>query len=394
MSTPVLSIDCFSPRISRDYMTESSPGYEGDAEDLREDRRHQQHQQVTNQEYPLHPHHNHHHHHHHHHHNHSQEQQQQQQQSHQPYGQLGAGEVPIPEGGDSRQRVEASLPSDENRVSSHMPHSTMLRYSAETLSLPTEHHNNNNNNSNNDNQHHQTHHHQHHLSDPHQHQQHNSLNLHRHLDGQQSHQETVERVSGLVSATRVSRSDYSLGQLFPNVPISGTTRQVGVGVDGSTPGHHHHQQLVDEVLPEDAYIQHHIRTARGAGGGSGDNGDGSPHVRTGSSPGSSRSPHDEQQGISSPHRHSGQTDGGYSPSNQERLQSFTHLTAMQPPSSAQGNHSLQDNDRVSDLLMESIYNHHSAAGTLHHHQEHEQTTSSPHSPSGNMSRSVKKKKNF
>ncbi|XP_078040098.1 uncharacterized protein LOC144471681 isoform X2 [Augochlora pura] len=204
--------------------------------------------------------------------------------------------------------------------------------------------------------------------------------------------------------------------------------------------HHHHQQQetqhhhhhLEEVLTDDGYLHHQIRGggggegsgsgtgARGGGGrngGSGSNsgdgivggggtgcrgggsggsggeggggsgggggGGGSPTLLTGSSPSSSRSPHDDQ-GLSSPNRQ-GHADGGYSPNEQVR-QSYPHLTVMQPPSSVQANHGLvQESDRVSDqLYMEPIYAH-QAATTTHHHQEHDQGPPTPHSPSGALS---------
>ncbi|XP_076282112.1 uncharacterized protein LOC143209820 isoform X2 [Lasioglossum baleicum] len=192
--------------------------------------------------------------------------------------------------------------------------------------------------------------------------------------------------------------------------------------------HHHHHHL-EEVLTDDGYLQHQIRggggggsgsgtttggggggggggsggsgnggsgsnggdvgigigVGRGGGGGGGEGGgggSGSPTLRTGSSPSSSRSPHDDQ-GLSSPH-HQGHADGGYSPNEQAR-QSYPHLTVMQPPSSVQANHGLvQEADRVSDqLYMETIYAHQTAAS--HHHQEHDQGPPTPHSPSGPLS---------
>ncbi|XP_015587192.1 box A-binding factor isoform X2 [Cephus cinctus] len=315
----------------RTYVSEESCQYT--ESDLREDQRHQ--------------HHSHHHHHHDHQHHHQQAQ----------YGQLGAGEVPVPEGGDSRHPTEASVPPEGNRSTSHMPHSTMHRYGTETLS-PTDHQ-------------------QHHLSDPH------TLSVHRHLEEHHHHhhhhQETdedVERVNSITAAMRGARGDFTLGAvLFPNLTGSGGAGTQSGNGSGGNPHHH-----LEDVLPEDPYLQHQIR----AGGGSASAGGVSPPVRTGSSPGSSRSPHDDQD-MSSPHRHPGQNDGGYSPTDQGRLQSFTHLTAMQPPPSVQTNHNLQDADRVSDqLYMESIYNHH-PGGTPHHHQDHEQATSTPYSPTGPLS---------
>ncbi|XP_015112412.1 uncharacterized protein LOC107038045 isoform X2 [Diachasma alloeum] len=291
----------------RDYLHSSSPVYEGvDNPQEEEERSHQQ--QVVS----LHQ--NHHHDLHH-------------------YTELGGAgtEVAIPEGGDNQHRgSEATLPSEGNRVTSHMPHSTMLRYSTEQLSpSPSQS--------------------QSHISD-----QHNS-HLHRHLD-EPSNLDNDERLSAIAAAMRNPRSgDFPLAVLFPNL-----TGGAGCASDS---GHHH----IDDVLPEEAYV-HQMRA-----------GDVSPPVRTASSPGSSRSPHDDQ-GLNSPQRH----EGGYSPSDQGRLQNFTHLTAMQPPTSNVQGHILEG-DRVSDqLYIDAMYH---SAGTPHHHQEHEQG-SSPHSPSGSLSSSL------
>jgi len=217
--------------------------------------------------------------------------------------------------------------------------------------------------------------------------QHTALSAvaHRHLeDPQQHHQETDEDVdrgvSSITAAMRGARGDY-LGVLFPNLTSSNTTSSNG----GSNHHHHHHHHTshhLEDVLSEESYLQHQIR-----GGGAPPTGGASPSVRTvGGSPTSSHSPHDDQ-GLSSPHRQAQET--GYSPTDQGRLQSFTHLTAMQPPPSVQTNHGLQEAERVSDqLYIESIYTHH-AAGTPHHHQDqHDQGPSAPHSPSGPLSRLV------
>ncbi|XP_012274501.2 siderophore biosynthesis regulatory protein URBS1 [Orussus abietinus] len=303
----------------RDFL---SPRY-GDASEPREEEHYRQ--QVSHR-----PHHYHH---------------QQHRTEHQRYDQLGAGEVPVPEGGDSCPPSEASVPPEGTRASSHMPHSTMHRYRAEVLS-PSDHQH-----------HHQAHHHL----------------AHRHLEDHQRRQDPQEgdedgdRVSGIGAAMRGTRMDFPLGVLFPSL---GTN-----GAGNSSEGEHHH---LEDVLPEDPYMQHHIAAANG---GPGD--DVSPNVRIGSSPGSSRSPRDEPN-VSSPRRSS--QDGGYSPSDQGRLQSFTHLTDMQPAASVQGNHGLQDPDRVGDpVYIESIYAHH-AVGTPHHHQDHDQV-STPHSPGGPLSSS-------
>ena len=217
---------------------------------------------------------------------------------------------------------------------------------------------------------------------------------------------------------RGARGDFTLGMLFPNLSTTGAASSAGdVGAnDGHQQQHghhHHHHHHLEEVLPDAAYLQHQIRASGGGGGtgngnnggadggggggggaegngggGTGSGGGGSPTLRTGSSPGSSRSPHDDQQ-LSSPHRQGQSEGGGYSPSEHGR-QSYAHLTAMQPPSSVQANHGLgQDtSDRVSDqLYMDSIYAHHTV-GTAHHHQDHEAGSSTPHSPTGPLSRLV------
>ncbi|XP_063978767.1 box A-binding factor-like isoform X2 [Diachasmimorpha longicaudata] len=294
----------------RAYLHPSSPVYEGvdNPQEEEEQSHHHQQQQVVS----LHQ--NHHHDLHH-------------------YTELGGAgtEVAIPEGGDNQHRgSEATLPSEGNRVTSHMPHSTMLRYSTEQLSPSSS------------------------QSQSHMPDQHNS-HLHRHLD-EHNNINTDERLSAIAAAMRNSRGgDFPLGVLFQNL-TSGTG-------GASDSGHHH----IDDVLPEDAYV-HQMRA-----------GDVSPPVRTGSSPGSSRSPHDDQ-GINSPQRH----EGGYSPSDQGRLQNFTHLTAMQPPANNVQGHILEG-DRVSDqLYIDAMYH---SAGTPHHHQEHEQGTT-PHSPSGSLSSSL------
>jgi len=334
------------------------------------------------------------------HHHHQQQQPQQQSQQHhhqqpQQYVQLGAREVPVPEGGDNRHPTEASVAPEGRRASSHMPHCTMHRYGTETLSpTTTDHHH-----------HHQSQQHHHHLSELH----HAALSsAHRHLDEQQPQQpqhhhqtetdvEDVDRgVSGITAAMRGARGDY-LGVLFPNLaPSNGPTSSNGGG--GHHHHHHHASHHLDEVLSEEPYLQHQIRAGSGGGGGGGAGnagaptaGDGSPSMRTvgGGSPSSSHSPHDDQA-LSSPHRGQVQ-EAGYSPNDQGRLQSFTHLTAMQPPPSVQTGHGLQEAERVSDQLYmdscTSIYSHH--AGTPHHHQEqHDQVASAPHSPSGPLSRLV------
>lgn len=389
--------------MRRSYMPAESPHYEGGHVELRED----QEQQVASDQHPLHGAHHHHANHHHHQHEHQhQHHQHQQQAQREQYGQLGAGEIPVPEGGDSHHRLdEATLPSEGNQVSSHMPHSTMLGYSTGTLSPPTDHHSHHQQQSQQQQQ-------QHHLSDS----QHSSLSAQRHLgEGQQQHhQETTERVSGIIAAMRSSRSDFALGQFLPHLASATSTSQspIDVSVNSHHHHHHHHQQphshqhQLDDVLTEDPYLQHQMRTSSAGNGGtsvasgvgdnggaSGPNGGASPPLRTGSSPGSSRSPHDDHsRNLSSPtHRHSGHNDDDYSPNDHGRLhQSFTNLTSMQPPNSVQTPHNLQDTERVNEqLYMESIYAHHSATGTPHHHhhQEHEQPPS-PHSPSGALTRLV------
>ncbi|XP_072763979.1 uncharacterized protein [Anoplolepis gracilipes] len=309
------------------------------------------------------------------HHQHDAHHHRQQQQQQQQYVQLGAREVPVPEGGDNRHPTEVSVASEGRRAGSHMPHSTMHRYGTETLSpTTTDHH----------------HHQQHHQQQPHHHlsevQQHTvvALSAHRHLEDPQQHQhhqetdEDVDRgVSSITAAMRGARGDY-LGVLFTNLASNATS---------SNNNHHHHHAShhLEDVLADEPYLQHQIRGGApptSSGGGSGGGG-GSPSVRTvGGSPTSSHSPHDDQ-GLSSPHRQTQET--SYSPTDQGRLQSFTHLTAMQPPPSVQTNHGLQEAERVSDqqLYIDTIYTHHPTAGTPHHHHQdqHDQGPSTPHSPS-------------
>lgn len=291
-------------------------------------------------------------------------------QQQQQYVQLGAREVPVPEGGDNRHPTEVSVASEGRRAGSHMPHSTMHRYGTETLSpTTTDHH------------HHQQHQQHHHLSEVHQHAVIALSSAHRHLQDPQQHQhhqetdEDVDRgVSSITAAMRGARGDY-LGVLFTNLATSNATSS------NSGSNHHHHaSHHLEDVLSDEPYL-HQIRgSAPPTSSGNGSGGGGSPSVRTvGGSPTSSHSPHDDQ-GLSSPHRQA--QEAGYSPSDQGRLQSFTHLTAMQPPS-VQTNHGLQEAERVSDqLYMDSIYSHHATAGTPHHHQDqHDQGSSAPHSPS-------------
>ena len=238
----------------------------------------------------------------------------------------------------------------------------MHRYDTETLSPATDHHH-----------HHHTHHHQH-LSDHH----HLANHIVRQIeDPHQDPEEEDDRVS-IVTAIRGPRNDYSLGHLFPNLATAAASAGAGSnGVD------HHHSQHLDDVLQDDPYLQHQIRGS--STGGTVTSGGVSPPVRTGSSPGSSRSPHGDQ-GLS-PHRHV--QDGGYSPNDQGRLQSLTHLTTMHPPlSSVQGSQGLQDSERVNEhLYIDPIYGSH-PTGTPHHHQEHDQGPSTPHSPGGHLSRLV------
>ncbi|XP_070165203.1 box A-binding factor isoform X3 [Polyergus mexicanus] len=294
-------------------------------------------------------------------------------QQQQQYVQLGAREVPVPEGGDNRHPTEVSVASEGRRVGSHMPHSTMHRYGTETLSsTTTDHH------------HHQQHQQHHHLSEMHQHAVIALSSAHRHLQDSQQHQhhhqendEDVDRgVSSITAAMRGARGDY-LGVLFTNLATSNATSSNS----GGSNHHHHASHHLEDVLSDEPYL-HQIRgSAPPTSSGNGSGGGGSPSVRTvGGSPTSSHSPHDDQD-LSSPHRQA--QEAGYSPSDQGRLQSFTHLTAMQPPS-VQTNHGLQEAERVSDqqLYMDSIYTHHATAGTPHHHQDqHDQGSSAPHSPS-------------
>ncbi|XP_014478946.1 PREDICTED: box A-binding factor-like isoform X2 [Dinoponera quadriceps] len=330
--------------IRSGYLEEDSPRYEGG--EIREEQ-----QQVSQSS---------------HHHHHRQQQSQHPHHQTRQYVQLGAREVPVPEGGDNRQHpTEASVATEGSSAGSHMPHSTMHRYGTETLSPTTS-------------DHHPHHHHQqqqhHHLSEVHQH---GALSAHRHMDDQQHHHEietddVEERgVSGITIAMR-TRADY-LGVLLP-------MNSSNAGSGNGPSNHHHHSHHLDDVLSGDSYLQHHIRA--GATGGAA--GGASPSVRMAGSPTPSHSPHDDQV-MSSPHRQV--QEAGYSPNDQGRLQSFTHLTAMQP-SSVQSNHAgLQEPERVTEqLYMDSIYTHH-ATGTPHHHQEHDQGPSTPHSPSGPLSSS-------
>ena len=189
--------------------------------------------------------------------------------------------------------------------------------------------------------------------------------------------EEDDRVS-IAAAIRGPRNDYSLGVLFPN--LANTASSTGTGSNGSDT--HHHSQHLEDVLQDDPYLQQHIRDS--SAGGTGNSGGVSPPVRTGSSPGSSRSPHDDQ-GLS-PHRHV--QEAGYSPNDQGRTQSLTHLTTMHPPlSTVQTNQGLQDSERVSEhLYIDPIYGSH-PTGTPHHHQEQDQRSAS-HSPGGPLSRLV------
>ncbi|XP_071858199.1 uncharacterized protein isoform X2 [Bombus fervidus] len=407
---------------------------------------HQQHHQQQQRRQPqslqdhhLHPHydydHDHHHHHHHHHHQH--------QHHRSEYVQLGAREVSVTEGGDNGRSGEVCALSAENRAGSHALRSTMHRYGSESLSpTATDHHHHQHHHHHHSQRHHHQQHHHHQQQQQQQHLQSDATQQsvvlssasHRHLEEQEAqshshslshshshsvpHQETdedTERTSGITAAMRGARGDFTLGMLFPNLSTTGATSSASdVGANDGHPQqhghHHHHHHHLEEVLPDAAYLQHQIRVSGGGGstgngnnggadgggggggsaegnggGGTGSGGGGSPTLRTGSSPGSSRSPHDDQQ-LSSPHRQGQSEGGGYSPSDHGR-QSYAHLTAMQPPSSVQANHGLgQDtSDRVSDqLYMDSIYAHHTV-GTPHHHQDHEAGSSTPHSPTGPLS---------
>lgn len=295
----------------------------------------------------------------------------------QQFVQLDAREAPgNPEGGDSS---EVSISTQGRCASSHMLHSTMHRYGTETLSSTTT-----------DIHHHQQQQH-HHLSEVHQHAVLQSA--HRHLDDSQQHlhqeaDDDVDRnVSSITAAMRGARGDYLGNKDYINLLSESTrffanlTSSNAASNNGGSNHHHHVPHHLEDVLSEESYLQHQIRTSGG-----------SPSVRTvgNGSPTSSHSPHDEQ-GLSSPHRQA--QEAGYSPSDQGRLQSFTHLTAMQPPPPVQTNHGLQESDRgVSDpIYMDSIYTHHAttAAATPHHHQDqHDQGASAPHSPSGPLSRLV------
>ncbi|XP_050600491.1 hornerin-like isoform X2 [Bombus affinis] len=392
----------------------------------------QRRQPQPQQDHHLHnPHYDYDHDHHHHHHQH--------QHHRSEYVQLGAREVSVTEGGDNGRSGEVCALSEENRAGSHALRSTMHRYGSESLSpTATDHHHHQHHHHHHSQRHHHQQHHHHQQQQQQQHLQSDATQQsvvlssasHRHLEEQEAHslshshsqsvphQETdedTERTSGITAAMRGARGDFTLGMLFPNLSTTGAASSAGdVGAnDGHQQQHghhHHHHHHLEEVLPDAAYLQHQIRASGGGGGtgngnnggadggggggggaegngggGTGSGGGGSPTLRTGSSPGSSRSPHDDQQ-LSSPHRQGQSEGGGYSPSEHGR-QSYAHLTAMQPPSSVQANHGLgQDtSDRVSDqLYMDSIYAHHTV-GTAHHHQDHEAGSSTPHSPTGPLS---------
>ncbi|XP_033193486.2 uncharacterized protein LOC117158556 isoform X3 [Bombus vancouverensis nearcticus] len=407
---------------------------------LHQQQHHQQQQRrQPQQDHHLHnPHYDYDHDHHHHQHQH--------QHHRSEYVQLEAREVSVTEGGDNGRSGEVCALSEENRDASHALRSTMHRYGSESLSpTATDHHHHQHHHHHHSQRHHHQQHHHHQQQQQQQHLQSDTTQQsvvlssasHRHLEEQEAqshshslshshshsqsvpHQETdedTERTSGITAAMRGARGDFTLGMLFPNLSTTGATSSASdVGAnDGHQQQHghhhHHHHHHLEEVLPDAAYLQHQIRASGGgggagngnnggadggggggggaegnSGGGTGSGGGGSPTLRTGSSPGSSRSPHDDQQ-LSSPHRQGQSEGGGYSPSEHGR-QSYAHLTAMQPPSSVQANHGLgQDtSDRVSDqLYMDSIYAHH-AVGTPHHHQDHEAGSSTPHSPTGPLS---------
>ncbi|XP_011497283.1 PREDICTED: involucrin-like [Ceratosolen solmsi marchali] len=251
-----------------------------------------------------------------------------------------------------------------------MPIVAMHRYGTETLSTtPIDHHHHHHHH-----QPQQQHHHQHHQQQINEQQQ----VLTRHLEEQQQQrhdedQEDVDRVSGITAVMRGTRAEFNLNVLFPNMPSQNTSDS-----SGSTNSHHgHHQQHLEEVLHDDTYLQ--IRASTGTGEGV------SPvPVRTGSSPGSSRSPHEDQQqqqqALSSPNRHN-DTSNTYSPAQEPpRLQSFTHLTAMQP-TVVSVNHLQDERVQSEQLYIDSIYAHHQQS-TSHHHQEHEQSSTTSHSPTG------------
>ncbi|XP_043469552.1 box A-binding factor-like isoform X2 [Leptopilina heterotoma] len=329
----------------RTFLTQSESSYQGD--NLREEEQQQQQQQVSQHNHPPH-----------------QQQSSHQHEEHigQQYVQLGAGEIPVPAGGDSRHPTEVSVPSEGNRLASHMPHSTMHRYGIETLSPATEHHHH----------HHQQQQHQHH----HLNENNHDLNNHsRQIDDHHNQDDDDERVNIVAAMRAPIRGEYSLGNLFPNLTSTGAS--AGSGSNGADEHHHHHHsQHLEDVLHDDPYLQHQIRGANVTGNSGGV----SPQVvRAGSSPGSSRSPHDDQ-GLS-PHRHV--QDDGYSPNDQGRIQSLTHLTTMQPPlSSVQTSQGLQDSGRVTTehIYIDSLYGAHPTGASHHHHQEHDQGPSTPHSP--------------
>jgi hypothetical protein len=292
---------------------------------------------------------------------------------------LGAGEVPaLPEGGDNlrprrrqqRQSIEASYPSEGKSAGSHMPIVVMHRYETEALSpTPIDHHHHHHHQPQQHHHHHQ--HHQQQLSEQHV--------LARHLEEQQPQrqdedQEDVHRVSGITAAMRGTRADFNLNVLFPNLPSQNTSSS-----SGSTNSHHghHQQQHLEEVLHDDTYLQ--IR------GGTGEVMSPVP-VRTGSSPGSSTSPHEDQQqqqqqDLSSPHRQNDSSSTYSSAQETSRLQNFTHLTAMQP-AVVSVSHLQDERVQSEQLYIDSIYAHHQQSTSHHQHQEHEQSSNAPHSPAG------------
>ncbi|XP_051160725.1 box A-binding factor-like isoform X3 [Leptopilina boulardi] len=312
----------------------------------------------------------------------------QEQQQQQQYVQLGAGEIPvIPAGGDSRLNpTEVSVPSEGNRLASHMPHSnTMHRYGIETLSPATEHHH---------------HHHHHHLTNLainlRQIEDHNNHHHHHQQQQQDPDNDDDERVN--IAMRTPIRGDYSLGNIFPNITTAGTTTETGNNNSGDEHQQHHHSHLDDVVLHDDPYLQHQIRGSSNTVTGTTTSAGGvSPQVTntvraSGSSPGSSRSPHDDQ-GLSPSHRHvqqQQQQDDGYSPNDQGRLQSLTHLTTMQPPlTSVQTSQGLQDSGRVSaeHIYIDSMYGTH-PTGTSHHHHHHQEHEQGPSTPPGLTSSTV------
>lgn len=232
------------------------------------------------------------------------------EETHQYVVRLGT-EAQLDEGGDS----QALAPTAVRHSATHMSQSTMNRYGIETIS-PT---------------------HNHHLTTD-------------HLADNQKHLTDPE------DEGRFAMRTNNLGVLFPTLNAT----------SNATEHHSQHHHHVEDIVPEDPYLQQPLRSSADVTP--------SPQpIRNGSSPGSTGSPQKEQ--MSSPNA---QHDGTYSPGNDQRIHNFTHLTSMQPPTSVQATHHIQDNERVADhMYMDSIYGHHQPVAA--HHQEHDHSAA-PHSP--------------